>query len=149
MTDKRQFIPLAGLIATIAVAIYMVAQLDAQTPTLKGNFSNAAVAEVRDSQGQVVLRGQFAAVEEDDDDIERKATLQPSGSDTDAAGEAEVETSTATPSEQEIEFSIRNVEPGMTYTFVIDGQDVGAATADQRGRAELEVESVAHREGQP
>ena len=149
MTDKRQFIPIAGLIATIALAIYMVAQLDAQTPALKGNFSNAAVAEVRDSQGQVILRGQFAAVEEDDDDIERKAMLQPSGSDTDAAGEAEVETSTNTPSEQEIEFSIRNVEPGMAYTFVIDGKDVGTATTDKRGQAEFEVQSVSSAPGQP
>ena len=149
MTDKRQLIAIAGLIATIAMAIYMVAQLDAQAPALTGNFSSAAVAEVRDSQGQVILRGQFAVVDEADDDIERKATLQPSGSDTDAAGEAEVETSTANPSEQEIEFTIRNVEPGMTFTCVIDGQDVGTATADRRGRAELEVESVAATPGQP
>jgi hypothetical protein len=142
MTDKRQLIPIAGLIAIVAVAMYMVAQLDAQTP-VKGNFSNAAIAEVRDSQAQVILRGGFEAVEEDDDDIERKATLVPSGSDTDAAGEAEVETTNDTPAQQEIEFSIRNVEPGAVYTFVIDGQDVGTATADQRGRAELEVESLA------
>jgi hypothetical protein len=60
-----------------------------------------------------------------------------------------VETSTATPSEQEIEFSIRNVEPGLTYTFVIDGQDVGTATADRRGRAELDVASIATTPGQP
>jgi len=40
MTDKRQLIPIAGLIATIAIAMYMVAQLDAQAPTLTGNFSN-------------------------------------------------------------------------------------------------------------
>lgn len=142
MTDKRQLIPIAGLIAIVAVAMYMVAQLDAQTP-VKGNFSNAVIAEVRDSQAQVILRGGFEAVEEDDDDIERKATLVPSGSDTDAAGEAEVETTNDTPAQQEIEFSIRNVEPGAVYTFVIDGQDVGTATADQRGRAELEVESLA------
>jgi hypothetical protein len=141
MTDKRQLIPLAGLIATIALAIYMVAQLEAQTPALAGNFSNAAIAEVRDAQGQVILRGQFAAVEEDDDDVERKATLTPSGGDSDAAGEAEVETSRGTPAQQEIEFSIRNVEPGAVYTFAIDGQDVGTATADRRGRAELEIES--------
>jgi hypothetical protein len=147
MTDKRQLIPLAGLIATIAVAMYMVAKLDAQAPALTGNFSMAAVAEVRDSQGQVILRGQFAAVEEDDDDMERKAALTPSGRDTDASGEAEVETSRETPSQQEIEFSIRNVEPGAVYTFVIDGNDVGSATADPRGRAEFEVESVSSSPG--
>ena len=144
MTDKRQLIPIAGFIAIVAVAMYMVARLDAQAPVLKGNFSNAAVAEVRNSQAQVILRGEFAAVEEDDDDIERKATLAPSGSDSDAVGEAEVETTKDTPAQQEIEFSIRNVEPGAVYTFMIDGQDVGTATADQRGRAELEVESLAN-----
>jgi hypothetical protein len=127
--------------------MYMVARLDAQAPALTGNFSNAAVAEVRDSQGQVILRGQFAAVEEDDDDMERKAALTPSGRDTDASGEAEVETSRETPSQQEIEFSIRNVEPGAVYTFVIDGNDVGSATADPRGRAEFEVESVSSSPG--
>jgi hypothetical protein len=148
MTDKRQLIPIAGLIAIVAVAMYMVAQLDAQAPVVKGNFSNAAIAEVRDSQGQVILRGEFAPVEEDDDDIERKATLAPSGSDTDAAGEAEVETTNETPAQQEIEFSIRNVEPGTMYTFMIDGQVVGTASADQRGRAELEVESLASSPGQ-
>jgi hypothetical protein len=148
MTDKRQLIPIAGLIATIAVAMYMVAKLDAQAPALTGNFSTAQVAEVRDSQGQVVLRGQFAAVEEDDDDMERKAALTPSGPDTVASGEAEVETSRETPSQQEIEFSIRNVEPGVVFTFVIDGKEVGSATADQRGRAELEVESISSSPGQ-
>jgi hypothetical protein len=147
MTDKRQLIPIAGLIATIAVAMYMVARLDAQAPALTANFSTAAVAEVRDSQGQIILRGQFAAVEEDDDDIERKAALTPSGGDTDASGEAEVETSRETPSQQEIEFSIRNVEPGVVYTFVIDGNEVGSATADQRGRAELEIESISSSPG--
>ena len=148
MTDKRQLIPIAGLIAIVAVAMYMVSQLDAQTPVVKGNFSNAAIAEVRDSQAQVILRGGFAAVEEDDDDIERKATLAPIGPDTDAAGEAEVETTKDTPARQEIEFSIRNVEPGAVFMFVIDGQDVGTASADQRGRAELEVESLASSPGQ-
>ena len=149
MSDKRQLIPIGGLIATIALAIYMVSTLDAQAPALTGNFSNAAIAEVSDNTGQVILRGQFAVVEEDDDDVERKATLAPTGSDTDAAGEAEVETSKDGSSQQEIEFSIRNVEPGMTYTFAIDGQDIGAATADQRGRAELDVESMARTPGQP
>jgi hypothetical protein len=141
MIDKRQLIPLAGLIATIALAIYTVEQLQAQAPALAGNFSNAQLAEVRDAQGQVILRGPFATVEEEDDDVERKATLTPSGSDSDAAGEAEVETSRATPAQQEIEFSIRNVAPGAVYTFAIDGQDVGTATADARGRAEFEIES--------
>lgn len=48
MADKRQLIPLLGLLATIAIAMYMVAKLDAQAVTVTGDLSNAATAEVRD-----------------------------------------------------------------------------------------------------
>jgi hypothetical protein len=143
MSDKRQWIPALGLLGTVAVAVYMVVQLNAQTAPAGADFSNAAVAEVRDSQGQVILRGQFAPAADDGDDgdeIERKATLQPTGVDADAAGEAEVEIQRSAPATQEIEFSIRNVQPGAAFTFVIDGRDVATATADQRGRAEVEVD---------
>jgi len=138
MTEKRQLIPFAGLLATIGIAAYMVAQLNGQPAS--GDFTNAVAAEVRDAQGQVVLRGQFVVAEEDDDDTERKAVLEPTGVDADAAGDAEVEFSKETPSEQEIEFSIRNVEPGVAFTLAIDGIDVATATADRRGRAEVELE---------
>jgi hypothetical protein len=137
--DKRQLIPIVGLIATIAIAMFMVAQAAAQSPMATGDFSNAAVAEVRDAQGQIILRGQFTPVDADDDDIERKAELQSTGIEPDAEGEAEVETTTGPNPEQEIEFSIEAVQPGVVYTFVIDGKDVCTATADNDGEAELEI----------
>ena len=140
---SRRFhaIPIAGLLATMAVAIYMVVQLSAQgTAARTGDFTSATNAEVRDAQGQVVLRGEFALVEEDDDDTERKAPLEPAGSDSDAVGEAEVEFSKATPGEQEVEFSARNLDAGATYTFVIDGTVVGTATADEKGRVEFDLD---------
>ena len=139
MLERRPWIPLIGLVATVFAAIYIVARLNAQTAAT-GDYSNAAVAEVRDAQGQIILRGQFVPVDEDDDDVERKATLQPTGVDADALGEAEVEFDENSPANQEIEFSIRNVESGATFTFVIDGRDVATATADSRGRAETELE---------
>ena len=138
--DTRQMIPAAGLVATMAIAIYMVVQLHGQATKPTGDFTNAATAEIRDSQGAIVLRGQFAVAEEDDDDIERKATLAPTGVDADAAGEAEVEFSKSAPGSQEIEFSARNLQPGGTFTFVIDGTDLATATADRRGRAEVELD---------
>ncbi len=140
MSNKRQIIPIAGLLATIAIAIYFVVQLNAQGTGPSGNLTNAAVAEVRNAQGQVVLQGQFAQADEDDDDVERKAVLKPTGIDADAAGEAEVEFARTSPAVQEVEFSISGVEIGSTFTFVIDGQEIGTATADRRGRAELEVD---------
>lgn len=139
MSDKRQWISLGGLAATMAIAAYMVVQLYAQDvakPT--GDFTNAVIAEVRDASGQVLLRGSFQPVEESDDDIERKATLAAVGADADATGEAEVEFSKAAPVEQEIEFLVKNVEPGSRVTFVIDGREIATVKADDKGTAEFE-----------
>ena len=140
MSEKRQIIPVLGLLATMAMAAYMVVQLNGQGSAATGDFRNAATAEVRDAQGQVVLRGQFGASDEDDDSIERQATLESTGVDTDAAGEAEVEFENEAPSEQEVEFSVRNLPPGAAFTLVIDGVDVATVTADARGRAEIELD---------
>jgi plastocyanin len=139
MSDKRQWIPLGGLLATMAIVIYTVIQIHAQeTGAVTGDFTNAAIAEVRDAKGQVILRGNFAPVEEADDDIERKAVLASTGVDADAKGEAEVEFAKAAPTEQEIEFEARNLEPGSRVTFVIDGRDVATVVADKDGVAEFE-----------
>jgi hypothetical protein len=42
--------------------------------------------------------------------------------------------------EQEVEFSVRNLAPGVTLTFMIDGSAIATATTDARGRAEVELE---------
>jgi hypothetical protein len=140
MKDKDQMIPVGGLLATIGAAVYMVVQLNGQAMAPSADFTNAVSAEVRDAQGQVVLSGQFQMADEGDDDVERKAVLAPTGIDADAAGEAEVEFSKDAPADQEVEFSIRNVWPNAAFTFVIDGTAVATATADERGRAEVEVD---------
>jgi hypothetical protein len=142
MMDRRQMIPVAGLLATVVASAYMVVQLNGQTVRPTGDFTNAAVAEVRNAQGQAILSGQFQLVveEEEDDDVERNAALAPTGVDADATGEAEVEFSKRAPAEQEVEFSARNVAPGTVLTFVIDGIDVATATADKSGRAEVELD---------
>jgi hypothetical protein len=138
---KRQILALAGLAATISFAIYMVVQLNGQAaPAPTGNFTSAAVAEVKDAQGALVLHGQFEATDEDDDDVERKAALKPAGARPDAGGEAEVEFDKASPVTQEIELSAHGLEPGGTYTFAIDGQDLATLTADERGRAKVEID---------
>ena len=133
-------IPVAGLLATMAVAVYIVVRLSAQTAAPAGDFTSAATAEVRDAQGQVLLRGPFQPADEEDDDIERKAVLAAAGADADARGEAEVEFSRNAPATQEVEFSVRNVAPGSVLTFSIDGVDVATATADGQGRAEVELD---------
>ena len=137
MSDTRQVIPIGGLALTVCFAAFMAAQLHAQTVVLSGN---SQVAEVHDEQGQVLLRGQFGAPDDQDaDDTEQVATLMPVGNNSKMTGEAEVEVSKGERREQEIEFSVRNLTAGQAVTFVIDGQTVGKATADRDGEAEFEV----------
>ena len=140
MKDKRQMIPAVGLLAIAVAAAYMVVQLNGQTTAPSADFTNAALAEVRDAQGQAILSGPFQSADEGDDDVERKAVLAPTGIDADAAGEAEVEFSKNAPANQEVEFSIRNVSPDAAFSFVIDGTTVAEAKADGRGRVEVEVD---------
>jgi hypothetical protein len=140
MLKSRQWIPVGGLLATIAMACYAVVQLHGQTPAPTADFTNAVTAEVRDAQGQVVLQGQFMAAVEDDDDLERRATLVATGAEAEASGEAELEFGRTGPTWQELEFAVRNLPPGATFTFVIDGMDVASATTNRRGRAEVELE---------
>jgi hypothetical protein len=142
MSERREWIPIAGLFATMAMVAYMVVQLGAQAPIASADFRNASVAEVRDAQGAVVLQGQFGTGEEDSDDddaeVERKAAMKAQAGG--PTGEAEVEFAKAGTVVQEVEFSVRGLQPGATYTFAIDGQAVATATADQRGRAEAELD---------
>ena len=141
MTDKRQLIPLGGLAAIMALVVYAVVQLSAQgAAAVTGDFRNAVTAEVRGPGNQVILRGQFALAEQEDNDTERKAKLESTGVDADAAGEAEVEFDNDAPGVQEVEFSVRNLEPGTALTFVIDGTTVATATADKKGQAEVELD---------
>jgi hypothetical protein len=76
--------------AVIAVTGYVVARFNGQEPIQSADFRNAATAEIRDSTGKVVLRGTFRLVEEEDDDIERKAALA-STTGGEVMGEAKVE----------------------------------------------------------
>ena len=138
--NRRQLIPVSGLVGTMAIAVYMVVQLNGQTAQPTADFTKAALAEVRNAEGQVILSGPFQIVEEEDDDVERKAALVPNGNDADAAGEAEVEFSKSAPAVQEVEFSVRNVTPGAVLTFVIDGTTVATATVGKNGRAEADVD---------
>jgi hypothetical protein len=140
MKLTRQTVSLIGLVVTMAVVVYAVVQLSGQQGEPTGDFTNAKEATVRDAQGQVLLRGQFTVAEEEDEDIERRAALTATGIDGDAAGAAEVEYSRTSPVKQEVEFSARNVQPGVTLTFVIDGTDVATAVVDARGRVDVELD---------
>ena len=139
--NKVQIALLSGLVAVCAAATIAVVQLDGeQASPITGDFRNAAVAEVQDTQGHVLLRGTFAPVESDDEgEVERLATMTAAPPEVTASGEAEVEYETNAPSEQEVELTLTGVTAGAEINFIIDGQRVATTRADQRGRVAVEV----------
>ena len=141
MAKKVHIVSIAGLIAIAAASSIAVAQLNGEAAqSIAGDFRNAAVAEVHDAQGQVLLRGSFAPVDTDDEgEIERLAPLTAVQSQVTAKGEAEVEYQTDTPNEQEVELSLTGLAAGTEIAFVIDGTKIGTAKADNRGRVSLEL----------
>jgi hypothetical protein len=141
VNSKVQLLSLAGLIVTMAAASIAVAQLSGQQATpISGDFRNAAVAEVHDGQGHVLLRGSFAPVDSDDEgEVERLAPLKAASPEVKASGEAEVEYETAAPADQEVEFTVNGLAVGAEVSLVIDGQRVSTAKADGRGRISVEL----------
>jgi hypothetical protein len=139
MLTARKAVPAVVIVAVIAVTGYVVARFNGQQAIQSADFRNAATAEIRDSTGKVVLRGTFKLVEEEDDDIERKAALAPTTGG-EVMGEAEVEFATEMPADQEVEFAARGLEVGATYTLVVDGREVASVVADPRGRIAIELE---------
>jgi hypothetical protein len=127
-------------VVVIAVTGYVMARFNAQEPAIRrADFRNAVTAEVRNAQDEVVLRGTFMLVEEEDDDIERKAALA-STTGGDVMGEAEVEFATEMPADQEVEFTARGLVAGATYTLIVDGRVVATVAADPRGRIAIELD---------
>jgi hypothetical protein len=139
MLTARKAVPAAVVAAVIAVTGYVVARFNGPEAIQSADFRNAATAEIRDSTGKVVLRGTFRLVEEEDDDIERKAALAPMAGG-EVVGEAEVEFDTEMPADQEVEFAARGLTAGATYTLVVDGRAVASVVADPRGRIAIELE---------
>ena len=142
MNKKLKLAAITGALALAAAGTVTIAQLNGeQTAAVTGDFRNAAVAEVHGSQGQVLMRGSFAPADSDDEgEIERLAPLTAVASEfNNAKGEAEVEYQTDTPTEQEVELSLTGVPAGTEIGFVIDGQRIATAKADNRGRISIEL----------
>jgi hypothetical protein len=139
MLTARKAVPAAVIVTVIALTGYVVARFNGQDAIQSADFRNAATAEIRDSTGKVVLRGTFKLVEEEDDDIERKAALTPTTGG-EVMGEAEVEFATEMPADQEVEFAARGLTVGAAYTLIVDGREVASVVADRRGRIAIELE---------
>jgi hypothetical protein len=140
MGTTRQWSPIGGLLVVLFGAVYAAAEMNERTQAPAGDYTNAIMAQVKDAQGQVLLQGQFGAPVDEDGGLERRATLQPAVAGSNADGEAEVEHAKTGVTMQEVEFNVRRLLPGISVTFVIDGNEIATATTDREGRAEVELD---------
>jgi hypothetical protein len=134
---------LGGLVITAGIGSMWVQgtiAAEASLPVDVGDLSNASTVEIKDNSGAVVLTGHLVEIPEDDDDLERKATLAGSGASSKATGEVEVEVSKIDDRlDQEVEVSVSRLSPGATYTVFIDAKQLGTFQTTQDGKAELEL----------
>ena len=136
-----------GGIASVWLPDTIAAQSnEASLPENVGDLSNATTVEVKDSTGTVVLRGHFVDSPEDDDDLERKATLTGSGTTANATGEAAIEVSrNDNRLDQEVEVSVSNLAPAATYTVFVDAKQLGTFQTNKNGKAEMELTTASVR----
>ncbi|MGH9221843.1 MAG: hypothetical protein ACRD1W_21225 [Vicinamibacterales bacterium] len=142
MNKKLKLAAITGALALATAGTVTIAQLNGeQAAAIAGDFRNAGVAEVHGLQGQVLMRGSFAPADSDDEgEVERLAPLTAVAPEfNNAKGEAEVEYQTDAPTDQEVELSLTGAPAGTEITFVIDGQRIATAKADNRGRISLEL----------
>jgi hypothetical protein len=141
VNNSVQTISIAGLVTTMSFAAFSIVQLQGTAATqVTGDFRNAAMAEVRDAQGQTLLRGTFVVKDSDDaGEVERLAALEGANASVTATGEAEVEYENHMPTVQEVELTVNGMPAGAEVTFVIDGAVLTTTKADQRGRINVEI----------
>ena len=144
MALRVQKLPLVGLMLICVGAAYAVAQnLPAgQIPAGIGDLATVSQAQVRGSDGQVVLAGQFGEATVEDGETERIARLTSTAGGN-ASGEAEIEMVTrGTTVERELELDVDGLAPNTTYSFVIDQQQAATFTTDGKGGAEVELKDA-------
>jgi hypothetical protein len=147
VTKRAKVIGLLGAIAVTGAMASAWVQgtiaAEASLPAEVGDLSNASMAEIKDNVGAVVLSGHFVEIPEDDDDVERKATLAGSGQTAKATGQAEIEVSrTNNRLDQEVEVSVSNLAPAATYTLFVDAKQLGTFQTNQDGKGELELSTA-------
>jgi hypothetical protein len=144
--DERKLLALFALACGILIAIGIAVPLltDARTPpspVVLGNVSEAAIVEVRDHRGRVVLAGEFRTRVDAIGNIEKDAALlEPRG--TRIIGEIEVEIPAAGREHRrpELEVDVMGLAPREIFTVVIDDRVVGTFTTDDRGSVDMELQ---------
>ena len=141
----KRLLPVVGMFLLFgAVTIVIVGnqnnEIKQPLPASLGNFAAIKLVEIRDTAGQVVLRGSLPTTTTDNGDVDVEVTLTRTAVNPNAEGKAEVEVSTDDGTvERELEIEVHKLTPGASFNLFVDGQQITAFSTNQKGHAELEM----------
>jgi hypothetical protein len=132
-------VSVVALVGIVVLAGAMVSARQRVVTTLApavGDLATARTVElVQDAR--VLLSGTFATTSEEDDEVERTASLTSSGS---AKGVAEIEIERDGSSiKEEIELEARGLPADTNFVVRVDGQSAGTFTTNGRGTTALKL----------
>jgi len=141
MTSRKLLLTLVVLLlAVVVVARTSADRIKQPLPSTVQNLADAKVIEIKDSAGQVLLRGTFVKTTESKDESEFTAPLDGAG--TDAAGKAEIEIETKNAvTKQELEVSATKLPSAASLKLFLDGSELMTFTTNKAGKADIKLSS--------
>ena len=139
-------LPVVGMFALTSLFVGIVVigadhENKQQLPVTLEKLEQAKLIEIKDSGGQIVLRGNFEFITEKDGDVDGVATLAATSIDADASGHVELEVSKKNDGAviKEFEIEMRKLDPAATYTLLVDGLEITTLRTNARGSVEMEM----------
>jgi hypothetical protein len=105
------------------------------------DLSKVRSVEIQDAGGKTILRGSFQTEEDDEDQMEREATLESGTELSKAEGDAEIEIERQNGAviEQELKLDFDGLPPKSRFTVFLDGRETVSFRADEKGDADLQL----------
>lgn len=136
-----------ALVGIVAAAFAWSLSLRAQRvvaplPTSVSDLTTAQVVEIRDGNGTVVLKGAFVKKSDKTDKVELNAALTAtSGNTGQGKAEIELEKSGGRVAKQEIEVTVKRLQPQAMFKLYVDATEVASFTTNGKGDADLKFSS--------
>jgi hypothetical protein len=136
---KKLVVSVVALVGIVVLAGVMVSARQRVVTTLPSAVGDLATARTVElvQDAQVILSGTFATKSEEEDEVERTASLASSGP---AKGVAEIEIERdGVATKEEIELEAQGLPANASFMVHVDGQSAGTFTTTRRGTTELKL----------
>lgn len=145
-TSRRMLLVMTGVLAPMVIAGWIVhASVDpppaAAAAATLSEVADGHLVEIRDTNGSVVLSGEFRSRVDSVGNTEKDAELVgPQGQTVIGEVELEIPGPGRDHLRPELEVDVIHLRPNHRYTVVVDDRTVGQFLTDDRGSADLELQ---------